>query len=191
MPKEEKKIPDFLAKLMEGFSTYTKASNQYWTALIFFCLVAIAPSINKDNVVEMPFNLGKFKTSDFYLLVFFVNAILVICFGSAFSQAIRARKLIQRAVDQLKKDYIFDGQVYLQDAVDVILYPALNRVAPLAQVWQGKSQFFPEAHELSRSKRLIAYGYYTAFLAGHLAFRFITVYFVWHLAGQLPRYLCG
>lgn len=160
MSNEEKKIPDFLVKLMEGCSIYTKASNQYWTALAFFCLVSIAPAISKDNVVEMPFSLGKFKTSDFYLLVFFVNAILVICFGSAFSQAIRARKLIQRAVDYLKLDYIFDGQVYLQDAVDVILYPALNRVAPLAQVWQGKSQFFPEAQKLSRSKRLWAYGYY-------------------------------
>jgi hypothetical protein len=160
MQKDMKKIPDFLIKLMEGCSTYTKASNQYWIALAFFCLVTIAPSINKENLMEMPFGLGKFRPPDFYLLAFFVNAILVICFGSAFSQAIRARKLIQRAVDRLKRNYIFDGPVFLQDAVDVILYPAFNRVAPLAQALQAKSQFFPEALQVPRSQRLLAYGYY-------------------------------
>jgi hypothetical protein len=160
MQKDEKKIPDFLVKLMEGCSTYTKAANQFWIALAFFSLVAIAPSINKDYEMEMPFSLGRFKPSDFYPLAFFVNAILVICFGSAFSQAIRARKLIQRAVDRLQTHYIFEGPVYLQDVVDVVLYPALNRVAPLAQVWQGKNQFFPEALHVPRSQKVRAYIYY-------------------------------
>ncbi len=160
MQKDEKKIPDFLQKLMDGCSTYTKTANQFWIALAFFSLVTIAPYINKDNLIEMPFGLGKFPPNKFYLLAFFVNAILVICFGSAFSQAIRARKLIQRSVDRIKRNYVFEGPVFLQDAVDVILYPAFNRMAPLAQVLQGRKQFFPEALQSPCAYRLIAYLYY-------------------------------
>jgi len=157
--KDEKKIPDYLVQLMEGCSSYTKVANQFWIALAFFSLVAIFPSM-KENKIEMPFSLGHYTLPVFYELAFFVNAILVICFGSAFSQAMRARKLVQRAADNLKEEYTFPGPVYLQDIIDTMLYPALNRVSPLAQSLQGKHQFFPEVNLVPYSKRKKAFWIY-------------------------------
>ena len=71
-------------------------------------------------------------------------SILIISFGSSFSQGVRASALIQRAVDKLKDEYIFYDNIYLRDITDTLFHPSLNRVAPLAQALQGKNQFYPE-----------------------------------------------
>lgn len=160
MEKKENKIPDYLLQLIEGCSTYVKVSIQFWMAIAFFSIVAISPAKAEDGKIKMPFDVGTYSERDFYPFVFVIIALLVLGFGSAFYQAGRTRKLIQRAVDNNKDALIFDDNIYLQDVIDTMIHPALNRVAPLAQMLQGKNQFFPEAFSSSLTRRLIATTYY-------------------------------
>jgi hypothetical protein len=160
MSADEKKIPEYLQKLIDGCSTYVKISIQFWIPLAFFSVVTLAPSIDKEGKFNMPLGFGAFDKQNFYLFSFLISGTFIIGFGSAFAQAMRARKLVQRVVETLKYKMVFNGNVYLEDVVDTLLYPALNRVAPLVQVLHGKKQFFPEAKDVSMAKNWLAGIYY-------------------------------
>lgn len=159
---EEVKMPDYLNKLMEGCSTYAKVATQFWVTTALISIITISPIKLENGKNQMPFNLGVVADNDFYPFTFTAISLLIICFGSAICQSIRTRVLIQRAINQLKATHIFDGYIYLQDIVDAVLYPALNRVGPLAQVLHGKKQFFPEAKTASLLSRIFSGIYYVS-----------------------------
>jgi hypothetical protein len=159
-PSSDKKLPDYLLKLIEGCSMYAKIATQFWIAIAFFSILTLSPSKASEEEIKLPFGLNPIKETDFYPFAFVIIAVLLIGFGSAICQSIRVRQLIQRSTRGLKDSLIFQQNIYLQDLVDAILYPALNRVAPLAQVLHGKNQFFPEAFKVSRFWRVISSTYY-------------------------------
>lgn len=158
---EEPKIPDYFSKLLEGCSAYAKLAAQFWIPTAVISILTISPVKLPNGKNQLPFNLGEVSDNDFYPFTFTVISLLLICFGSTICQAIRTRVLIQRAIKQLKETHIFNNCIYLQDLVDGVLYPALNRVAPLAQVLHGKKQFFPEAATASLLSRILTSTYYT------------------------------
>jgi len=160
MEKKEIDIPDFLVKLVEGCSTYNKVSTNFWLAIALFSIISLSPTKTDTGTIKMPFDLGEFSQTDFYPLTFLIISLLIICFGSTFSQAMRTRKLIQRTIDDIKDEQIFKGNIYLQDIIDAIIHPSLNRVAPLAQILQGENQFFPEALKRSRNQKIRLSVYY-------------------------------
>jgi len=156
----ETSFPEYLLKLAEGCSTYAKVASKYWVACALVSIVTLSAKSTSDTTVKLPFDLPELDKTEFYPFAFVVIGVLLIAFGSATSQAIRARQLINRVIYRQESKIIFNGDVYLQDILDVVLYPAINRVAPLAQVLQGKKQFFPEAEKLSRIQRYSALIYY-------------------------------
>lgn len=152
-----KSIPDYLVKLIEGFSTYAKLSSKIWITIALLSIVTLLPKIpDKINF----FDSIEVENNYIYQFSFIIISILIISFGSVWSQTIRTRKLIQRVIDDTKAEYIFKGNIYLSDIIDGILYPSLARVAPLSQMLQGKHQFFPEAYNISVFKKCFAAFYY-------------------------------
>jgi len=160
MDEVEKKIPEFLLKIIEGHSIFHKVYIKFWVTLATFSLIILVPTETKDGI-SLPFELGSYKKEDFYPLGFIIISILVICFGSTFSQSFRMSKLLHRAIEKVKNDYIYYDTIYLQDIVDGLIYPSLTRVAPLAQLSQGKYQFFPENKNIPYFRKVLATIYYT------------------------------
>jgi len=154
------KLPDYLIKLIDGCSSYVKISTNFWLVIATFSIITVSPTKTEETKIEMPFDLGKFDVINFYPFTFVVLSLLIICYGSTLSQAIRGRMLIQRAVDDLKKQKENKDKIDLQDIIDVLNYPTLNRVAPLAQILQGKNQFFTESHNVSKKNRALVGIYY-------------------------------
>jgi hypothetical protein len=158
--EDDKKIPDFLVQLIIGCSTSFKTANNFWIALVTFSVIAISPTKTNDGKYTLPINLGSFQESDFYPLVFTIISLIIICYGSVFAQALRSSKLVYRAVTDLKNSHVFIGNIHIQDVVDAMIYPTINRVAPIAQLLQGKDQFFPEANNRSKIKSFVSFSYY-------------------------------
>jgi hypothetical protein len=156
----EKKIPDFFLKLIEGYSTFNKVYIKFWTTLAIFSIIIIIPTLTEQGKITLPFDIGEFNKEDFYPLGFIIISLLIICFGAAFSQSFRTSKLLYIALEDLKKDFIFNGKIYLQDIVDSLIYPSLSRVAPLAQLSQGKYQFYPQSADIPRYRKVISMIYY-------------------------------
>ncbi len=160
-PDSEKKIPEFLLKIVEGYSTYNKVYIKYWMAIALLSLVIIVSTNTKNKVeVTLPFDIGTLDRDSFYPFAFAILAILVICFGSTFSQSFRSSKLMYRAVEKLEDDYIFFDRIYLRDIIDCLYYPSLTRVAPLSQLARGKYQFFPESKHTPKFLGFITTIYY-------------------------------
>ena len=155
----EPKIPDYFLKLVDGCSFYTKLSNQYWIVVAFFSIFAIFPSL-KDGYVELPFSLGRYEESVYSEVAFFFVGVSIVCFTATFAQALRARRLVQRAADAIVDQCILPGPVYLQDAMGILLHPSFTRVSPIAHTLQFKKRFFPEAAELPIRKRERGFWFY-------------------------------
>jgi hypothetical protein len=161
MPDESStKMPEHLLKLVEGLSTYNKVVIQFWLAIAFFSILAISPTFDNDKV-KMLSALPDLPKEQLYPFAFVVICILIIGFGSAVCQAFRSRKLMQRVIDVNEKKYIVQDKIFLQDIIDSMSYPALNRVAPLAQILYGQNQFFPDTKNVSKSRRILVRVYYT------------------------------
>ncbi len=154
------KIPDYLIKLIDGCSSYVKIATNFWLVIAVFSIITVSPTKTEETKIEMPFDLGKFDVINFYPFTFVVLSLLIVCYGSTLSQAIRGRKLIQRTVDELKKQKENKDKIDLRDIIDVLIYPTLNRVAPIAQILQGDNQFFTESHNVSKKNRVLIGIYY-------------------------------
>jgi len=161
MEAEPKSIPEHLAKLIEGCSVYAEIATKYWLSCAVISIFALSAK-PADDKVKLPFDLPELYKSQFYPFAFLLISILVIMFASVTAQAIRARNLINRFIYNPVNRMVFSGNIFLQDIVDTVLFPAINRVAPLAQVLQGKNQFFPEANEVTAGWKTVLKVYYAA-----------------------------
>ena len=135
-----------LKELTEGFSTQAKLSNQYWLFLMLASIISVAnlDNINKKELIELPFQLGKVNFTDFNSFVLLLISASSIAFGSAFLQAQRTRMLVQRLIDSTPNDKKYIENIHIQDIFDSLVTPTFNRVAPIAQFLQGNSQFFSD-----------------------------------------------
>ena len=135
-----------LKELTEGFSTQAKLSNQYWLFLMLISIISVANlnNINKKELIELPFQLGKVNFTDFNSFVLLLISASSIAFGSAFLQAQRTRMLVQRLIDNTPNDKKYIENIHIQDIFDSLVTPTFNRVAPIAQFLQGNSQFFSD-----------------------------------------------
>jgi hypothetical protein len=145
---EETEIPEFVVKLAEGCSTYAKLAAKYWIAFALISIVALSVH-SVTGSVKLPFELPDLDKADFFPFMFLIISVLVIVFGSATAQAVRARWLINRYIYKPGNKLVFPADIHLPDIIDAILYPAINRVAPLAQILQLKNRFLPEARYIS------------------------------------------
>lgn len=133
---------ELIKELAEGFSRQSKTSNQFWITLIITSIITITAQPDINNLVELPFTLGKVKTENFYSIVLILICVLSIAYASAMIQAIRARKLIQKVINNMDKKIYY--KVHIQDVLDCMLIPTYNRVAPISQFLLGKNQFYGE-----------------------------------------------
>lgn len=165
MPDKQDQIPDYLIKLIDGCNSYIKIASNFWLTLAAFSIIAISPTKTNDSKIEMPLGLGLFEEINFYPLIFIIIALLIMCYGSTMSQALRGRKLIQRVVNNLPSSdkTICKESTHIQDIVDILIHPSLNRVAPLAQIMQGEKQFLPESNTIPVNKKKL-YSLYYLFL---------------------------
>jgi len=138
-------LPEFLIQLIQGYSTQTRIASRIWIALSLASIFAIIPS-----KVKMPYGLNDVPASDFYPFGAALISILIVSYGSVHIQGVRVRKLIERTLNGLREHVHLPGNIDPQDALDSIISPSANRLAPIAQFLQGKFQFFPESRECSR-----------------------------------------
>ena len=110
---------DLLKKLSEGYSIQSETANKFWLALIVSCIITITgrPDI-KSSLIDLPFTLGKVNSADFYTIMIILVCTIIIAYASAMIQAIRARKLIQKILDNVDEKDKFTNNVHIQDLVD-------------------------------------------------------------------------
>ncbi|MEO6188417.1 MAG: hypothetical protein ABIO82_05730 [Ginsengibacter sp.] len=130
-----------LKELSDGFSTQAKLSNKYWLLLMLSSIVSISHlnNINTTEKIDLPFSLGKVDFIDFNAFVLLMICVTSIAFASAFLQAHRTRKLIQKVIDNKSEDKKYIEKIHVQDIFDSIVTPTFNRVAPIAQFLQGSN----------------------------------------------------
>lgn len=149
---------ELIENLCTGYSTQSKTANQFWLALIISSVIALTGRIESkgmptDSLIQLPFTLGGVNAADFYTISIILISVLLIAFDAAMIQAIRARMLIQKGIEQLEPKYIHG--IHIQDYVDSRLAPTYNRVAPIAQFLSGKKQFFePGVKQGALAKRV-------------------------------------
>ncbi len=143
-------IPDALKQLAEGFSSHNKSASIYWLAIGVVSTLVIMPT-TPNGQVDLPFVQANVAITDFYPFAFILLSLLIIVYGSIKSHSIRVRKLIQRYIvlynERQETNNPYRERLYLQDLFDSITSPGIAKVAPLAQIIQGKYQFYPEAHK--------------------------------------------
>jgi hypothetical protein len=165
---EEKKLPEFLLKLIDGCSSYAQLAAKYWIACSLLSIVTLSVH-SSEGSVKLPLDLPELNKTDFFPFMFLIISVLVLVFGSATTQAIRARWLINRFIYKPECQLVFPADIHLPDIIDAILYPAINRVAPLAQILQLKNRFLPEANQISSRWKRTLFKWYYGFLKAFAA----------------------
>ena len=169
-------VPDIFRQLSEGCSTQVKVATKYWLALAIASTFAVMPT-PKDGQLALPLFSITVSMGDFYPFVFLLISVLVLGYGSANCQAIRTRRLIQRYIDNSSEKFFSNGEIHLQDLFDSIVSPSINRVAPLAQILQGKDQFYSRTASRPTCKSILLAAYFAVLrLAGLLAIEIFPAY---------------
>jgi hypothetical protein len=148
---ETKNDYEEIFKLSEGFSNHASTSNKIWLVLALVSILSIMPrtvienenedpSSIKEQKIELPFELGKVNSRDFYPFSTLLISILLIGFSSAYIQGMRTRLLIHYAIKKRHKDNLFNG-IHIQDIVDNTIGSTFNRISPIAEFVKGKGQF--------------------------------------------------
>jgi hypothetical protein len=165
---------EVIKELSEGYSRQSKTSNQFWITLIIASIITITAQPDTNNLVELPFTLGKVKTVDFYSIVLILICVLSIAYASAMIQAIRARKLIQKVIDNMDEKFYYS--VHIQDILDCMLIPTYNRVAPISQFLLGKNQFYGELNPNKYLIKLITVFYVILKITTYIFLYIVPVY---------------
>ena len=146
-----------LKQLADGMSIHTKASVHYWLALALVSALTVIPGPQEDSV-KLPFLSVEASARDFYAFAFILISLLLLGYGSANCQMIRTRLLAQQYIDNTTKKFLSPGDIHIQDILDSIMSPSINRVAPLVQILQGKEQFYTQRRKhAGGSMILVAY----------------------------------
>lgn len=138
-------IPTLVKELVDGVSTQVRALNRIWLLTLLVALLIVIPppeSNPDDNLRKLPFGLGTVEEGYFYPISCFLLSVLIMSFATSHAQVIRATKLAQRAVDQLRDSSALPSGMDLRDIFDILRIPSINRVAPLAQNLRGKYEFY-------------------------------------------------
>ena len=143
-----------IKELRDGYSNQTKASNKYWSLLILVSIISILNHDNKKDLIELPFGLGEVKQIDFHLTILLMICTISIAFASAWIQQLRTRKLIQKVTDNLSDEKKFIHKIHIHDFFDSTSSQTFNRVAPIAQILQGKYQFYDDKKSNNKGRLL-------------------------------------
>lgn len=135
---------DLLKELRDGYSAQTKTSNKYWGLLMLASVISVSNYRNTEKLIDLPFSLGKVSQTDFHSFILLLICTLAIAFASAWLQQLRTRNLIQKVIDDIPEDKKYIKKIHIQDLFDSTSLQTFNRVSPIAQVMQGKNQFFGE-----------------------------------------------
>ena len=169
-------VPEILKQLSQGFSTQAKVAAKYWIALAIASTLTVMAT-PKEGYLTLPFFSVSVTIGDFYPFVFILLSLLVIGYGSANSQAIRTRILIQRYIDNSAHKFISDADIHVQDLFDSTISPSLARVAPLAQILLGKNQFYSRTSTPPTWKSIVLGGYFAVLrVVGLLAIEVFPAY---------------
>jgi len=161
-------FPELLKQLADGLSIHTRIAARYWLALALVSAVTVIPTPQK-NLLLLPFLSVQAPARDFYAFAFILISLLVIGYGSASCQGIRTRQLAQLFINGCRKEFLHPSGLHIQDVFDCIVSPSINRMAPLAQILQGKQQFFAKDQSVPRRPTILI-GYFTTLrLVGVLA----------------------
>lgn len=145
--------------IAESVSMQTKAANKIWLLLMAVVLIVLFPPKAADTeVVSLPFELGQVNGSDFYPTIFFLISVLVLAFATAYAQALRAHDLAHEALDKMSDKAVFE--IHVRDFFDISTDHSVNRVAPLAQLIGGPTQFHRHHEDSPKwSRWLTAFSY--------------------------------
>jgi hypothetical protein len=163
---------ELITKLAEGYSTQSKTTNTFWIVLIVASIIGLVGRQDNDNLIELPFTLGRVTATDFYAINIVLISVVIIAFSSAMVQTIRTRMLVQKAIDDLSDNELFVGKVHMQDFFDSVTTPTYSKVAPIAQFLLGKNQFFGEPKP-SKSRRRFAKWVYLILKYSTFAFLYL------------------
>ncbi|MFT3911428.1 MAG: hypothetical protein QM737_18540 [Ferruginibacter sp.] len=133
---------EFIEKMSAGYSTQSKTANTFWLVLIISSIVALIGRKDENNLIDLPFTLGKVISMDFYSVSLIIISVVAIVFSAAMAQMLRTRMLIQKVIDDLSEKEKYIGKIHIQDFFDSIATPNYTRVAPISQFMLGKNQFF-------------------------------------------------
>lgn len=163
MKNDAIEVPPLLTQLAEGFSKQNKVSASYWIALALVAIVTVIPNPVMGDIkfpllpsIEMP-------AADFYPFACILISLLTVGYGSATSQVTRTRRLVDKYLKSKQmwsKEYLVPSTIHIQDVFDAVTTASINRVAPLAQILQGKKQFFPEANDRSTIVSILSSAYF-------------------------------
>lgn len=168
--KNNDAIPEFLIQMTTGLSGHIKSASRLWLGLAIISIVTISSTINiqelkepEQNIsqktnkeISLPFSLGKIHRNEFYPFSASLLSILIIAFGAAQAQSIRSRKMLNKALREMKTIIKLPGGCDIRDSIDVISVNSINRTVPLAQLLLGKYQFYPEKNHQNCILKFIA-----------------------------------
>ncbi|BBO79638.1 hypothetical protein DSCO28_02040 [Desulfosarcina ovata subsp. sediminis] len=157
-------IPEFLIQLTTGLSGHIKSASRLWLGLAIISIVTISFTINTQELreqkinkeISLPFSLGKIHRNEFYPFSASLLSILIIAFGAAQAQSIRSRKMLNKALREMKTTIKLPGGCDIRDSIDVISVNSINRTVPLAQLLLGKYQFYPEKNHQNCILKIIS-----------------------------------
>jgi hypothetical protein len=146
--------------MINGLSNQIKSANRIWLGLAIISILIISFQVDvKSESVSLPFGLSKISKNDFYPFSASILSILIISYGAAQSQSIRSRKLINRALREIKEKTSSLKTCDIRDIFDVLAIPSINRTVPLAQLLLGKDQFYPEKDAQNKFLKVLCYFY--------------------------------
>jgi hypothetical protein len=159
----DKPADEVIEKLAKAVSTQAEVANRIWLGLVTVAIVGLlpkTPSAGFPGDVDLPFGLGHVVEASFHLIVFLMIVVFGIAFSAAHAQQIRAQTLAQDFISTLPNHATGTLGMHPRELFDLLRLPSLNRVAPLAQLLRGRSQFYRSRASCPAWLRIVTTLYY-------------------------------
>lgn len=184
LPPYEDRDPRRIKQTIEDFAkTVTlqaQVTNRIWLGLISAALIG---SLSTPTKI---FGASLRSDAVFYVVTFGVLFVLVIAFSAAYAEQSRAQELAHDYLDSLPRQVQLRGFGKPRNLYDSLRLPTFNRVAPLAQLLDGKHQFNCDPASASFRFRVAKVVYYGVLkLSSELVYfgsPGIALWYVGHLA---------
>jgi len=175
--KLNQNVPEILKDLSSGYSNHNKFVNTHWFAIAIISILILMPGQESSTAINLPFNIGQVKNTDFYPFAAVLLGLLIISFGSIQIRSVRTKKLIEKVICEIKEK---DGNIYgidLRDIFDSIIEPSIFRLAPIAQFIRGKYQFFHNSENCPKYLKILSTFYFFILkLISYLVIYFLPFY---------------
>jgi hypothetical protein len=183
-------MPDDRANLVKELatatSTQTQVSNRSWLALITVSVLAVLPE-SQNPETPLPLGLGNVSTTWFHFVMFSLLVVLSIAFAAAHAQQVRAQRLSNFALDGLGEQPLSELRVHPRDLFDILRVPSVNRLAPIAQLFQGMDAFYGSGKRPPRWRKTLSIFYYLALkVASWLVYFGFPVVALWFSFDHIP-----